>query len=41
MALELLCSCMAEVEDEDEGVIGGWLYWKDSGLVISGEGVEL
>lgn len=41
MALEPLCSCMAEVDVEDDGVIGGWPYWKDSGLVISGEGVEL
>lgn len=41
MAPEPPCSCMAEVVEEDEGVIGGWLYWKDSGLVISGEGVEL
>lgn len=34
----------AEEVEEDEaapGVMGGWPYWNDSGLVISGEGVEL
>lgn len=38
-------SCRPAEEEEDEeaapGVIGGWLYWKLSGLVIKGEGVEL
>lgn len=45
MVLVLACSCIPAEEDEEEdaapGVMGGWPYWKDSGLVISGEGVEL
>lgn len=45
MVLELPWSCMpAEEDDEEEaapGVIGGWPYWNDSGLVINGDGVEL
>lgn len=45
MVLVLACSCIpAEEEEEEEaapGVMGGWPYWNDSGLVISGEGVEL
>lgn len=45
MVVALPCSCTATEEDEEDeaapGVMGGWLYWKDSGLVISGEGVEL
>lgn len=33
-----------EEDDEDEaapGVMGGWAYWKDSGFVMRGDGVEL
>lgn len=45
IVLALACSCMPAEDDEEEeaapGVIGGWLYWNDSGLVINGEGVEL
>jgi len=45
MVLVLVCSCIPAEEDEaDEaapGVMGGWPYWNDSGLIISGEGVEL
>lgn len=45
MVLVVACSCIpAEEDEEDEaapGVMGGWPYWNDSGLVISGEGVEL
>lgn len=45
IVLVLACSCMPAEDDEEEeaapGVIGGCPYWNDSGLVISGEGVEL
>lgn len=45
MLLEGPCSCIpaeeAEEEDAAPGVMGGWLYWYDSGFVIRGEGVEL